>query len=81
MTGQFSVAARISGAVEALCRLMDVPRPPADVAYDRAVATVREAMGDAAFNGAWSAGHTLTLDQIVAEALSELGDGPTGELG
>jgi hypothetical protein len=46
--------------------LLPVLRPE----HDAAVSAVRRAPGEAAFPSAWAAGPALTLDDVVAEALS-----------
>lgn len=64
-----SVAARLLGAIEAICRvsrltLRTIARPE----HDDAVATTRAALGDAAFARAQAAGAALTLDELLAGA-------------
>ena len=49
---------------------------PADRAdHDRDVATVRAALGEAAFAAAWAQGRAMTMEQAIAEAL---GGGDSG---
>jgi predicted ATPase/class 3 adenylate cyclase len=70
--GQPERAARLFGAAAALREAIGAPMAPADrAAYDRHVATVRAALGEAAFAAAWAAGQAMTLDRAIAAA-SEL---------
>src|SRR4029453_2932769 len=45
-------------------------------AHDQAVARVRSALGDEAFERAWEAGSSMTLDEAVAFALEQRAQGP-----
>jgi hypothetical protein len=59
------------GAAEAMRQSMGTPVRPADLpAIEGAMAAARAALGDTAFRGAWAAGDTLGLEQIVARALA-----------
>ncbi|MGH2561734.1 MAG: ATP-binding protein [Thermomicrobiales bacterium] len=71
-TGQPERAARLLGAVAGLRERIGLGlRFPADIlAYQRAVAAARVALGEEAFAAAWSAGRDLPRDQVVAEALA-----------
>ncbi len=65
-------AARLLGAIAALREDLEFPRLPSILAdYERAVAAVKDALGDAAYVSAWEAGRILSLDDAVAEALAE----------
>jgi non-specific serine/threonine protein kinase len=67
--GQTEQAARLFGAAEALHEVIGVPLlPPFQVSHERAVATVRAALPEAAFTDAWEAGRALPLKEAVAEA-------------
>jgi hypothetical protein len=51
---------------------MGAPVRPADrPALEGALAAARAALGAAAFTGAWAAGQTLPVEQIVAHALAD----------
>jgi non-specific serine/threonine protein kinase len=65
------LAARLGGAAESLTEAVNVPLlvpPPRQ--YARWVAELREELGEAVFEGAWSAGRALSVDQAVGEALA-----------
>ena len=64
-------AARLWGAAEALrqsigCR----PAPAGRATREQLMAAARAQLGDSAFDAAWAAGQTLTLEQAVALALN-----------
>jgi non-specific serine/threonine protein kinase len=65
-------SARLWAAAEQLrstigCR----PAPAARASYERAVASVRAALGEQAFALAWQQGRALTLEQAIAEAFEQ----------
>ena len=65
-------AARIWGAVEALCEQIGSPLVPRQqVEMDAVIAKTRAGAEDAAFTAAWTAGHTLSWQDAVAYARSE----------
>ncbi len=78
--GQLERTARLLAATQVLLEASgrpfeDTERDPtagypitSQAKFDLHVAAVRAALGDAAFETAWAAGQTLTLDQAVAEA-------------
>ncbi len=67
--GQMEAAARLLGAVGANCeRLGYTFERPERERYDRAARVAREALGDAAFARAETAGRALSLEEAVAEA-------------
>jgi predicted ATPase/DNA-binding CsgD family transcriptional regulator/DNA-binding XRE family transcriptional regulator len=67
--GQPAAAARLFGATEAHGEALDLGVGLADRAsYDRAVADVRAALGEADVLGAWRAGRALTVDEAIGEA-------------
>jgi tetratricopeptide (TPR) repeat protein len=71
-------ATRLLGAAAALREAIGAPLVPYEQAgYERAVAALRGALGDAAFQTAWAAGHALTPEQAIADALDEPSP-PTG---
>jgi non-specific serine/threonine protein kinase len=73
--GQTGKAARLFGAAAGLRRAIGSVIDPADrEEYDRRLATLREALGEAQFAAAWEAGRALNLEQAVAYAL-EVGSG------
>ncbi len=70
--GEPARAARLCGAAAALRDAIGAPLPPLDrAAYDRIVDAARAALGDDAFGAAWAAGHVLSLDQAIAEAVPD----------
>ncbi|CAA9560571.1 MAG: hypothetical protein AVDCRST_MAG70-1633 [uncultured Thermomicrobiales bacterium] len=70
-TGQATVAAHLYGAAEALREVIDAPMPRWGlIAHGHAVAAARRAGPANAFDAAWLAGKSLTLDEAVAEALA-----------
>ena len=55
------------------------PLPPVDRANQEATgAAARAALGDDRFAAAWAAGRAAPLDEIVAEALADVGEGLPG---
>ena len=67
--GEWTFAARLGGATEALSEQMGYRREPEDEAtYAAVIARTREALGDVAFADAQSAGRSLTYDGAIAEA-------------
>jgi len=63
-------AARLYGAVVALREAIGALLPPCDRAnYARSIERVRAQLGEAAFQQARAAGHAMTLEQAIAEAL------------
>jgi DNA-binding NarL/FixJ family response regulator len=58
--------------VEALLASRHAVLAPADkLAYDRDVAAVRAQLANATFVKVWAAGHTMPLQEAIAEALGE----------
>jgi predicted ATPase/class 3 adenylate cyclase len=79
-SGQAQRAARLLGAATAL----DDPRaqlrlPRLDAQHARAAAEVRETLGEATFEAAYTEGATLTAEQAIAEALNDSDDAGDGE--
>ncbi|HEU5430491.1 MAG TPA: LuxR C-terminal-related transcriptional regulator [Thermomicrobiales bacterium] len=75
-------AARLFGAAERLRETMAAPIPLAGrETYERDIARVRAKMDETAFAAAWSAGRTLPLEQVIAEADTITGaiGGPAGD--
>jgi len=71
---QSARAGRLWGAAEALRETVGVPLHESDrERYDQEVSGVREALGEAAFAGAWAVGRAMTWGQVVALALKEDG--------
>jgi predicted ATPase/class 3 adenylate cyclase len=65
-------AARLFGTTEALLASSHGVLAPADqLVYDRDVAAVRTALDAATFAKAWSAEHTMTLEEAAAEVLGD----------
>jgi len=69
--GHYEHAARMLGAADALREMLGY-RPLANEHsdHDRCVATTRVGLGDAAFTAAQAAGRTMTLEQVIADALA-----------
>ena len=69
--GHYEHAARMLGAADALREMLGY-RPLADEQsdHDRCVATTRVGLGEAAFAAAWAVGRTMTLEQVIADALA-----------
>jgi non-specific serine/threonine protein kinase len=67
--GQPDRAARLLGAAAAIREAIGAPRERADrPAFDRTVAVLRAALGEADLAAAWAAGRGLSPEQAVAEA-------------
>ncbi|MGH2599929.1 MAG: tetratricopeptide repeat protein, partial [Dehalococcoidia bacterium] len=65
-------AARLSGAAAALREAIGLQLPAASRArLDKVAADACAALGEATFTAAWAAGQVLSLDQAVAEGLSD----------
>jgi non-specific serine/threonine protein kinase len=70
MQGQAVRAARLSGFAESLRTLLGTPLPPIDrPAYQHTVAAIRAQLDTPSFLNAWTAGHALTLEEAIAEAV------------
>jgi predicted ATPase/class 3 adenylate cyclase/transcriptional regulator with XRE-family HTH domain len=70
--GHLERAARLFGAVAALLASLHAVLAPADkLVYDRDVDAVRTQLDDATFVKVWAAGHTMTLEEAIAEALDD----------
>jgi len=70
--GQLERAARLWGAAEAQREAIGArPAPAARLTYERALATARAQLGEAAFSAAWAAGQAMPLEQAMTEALGE----------
>jgi tetratricopeptide (TPR) repeat protein len=69
--GHFTQAARLLGAAAALRASGGFPRSLLEREdVERATASVRAALGDAAFAAAWAEGQAMTLEQAIVEALN-----------
>src|SRR5262249_7537439 len=65
------------GAAERLREEIGIPLPPNErEEYDREVAKVQKALGEAAFASAWAEGSDMTMEQAIEFALSESEKGP-----
>jgi tetratricopeptide (TPR) repeat protein len=74
-------AARLWGAAEQLRQTLGCrSAPAARASYERAMTKARAQLGVEAFATAWEQGHTLTLDQAIAEALQPEGIAPVSSL-
>ena len=70
--GQTEQAARLYAATAALRERLGASLPPYErLVHERDLAAVRAALEPAAFDGAWTAGAALPLDEAVAEALAD----------
>jgi predicted ATPase/DNA-binding SARP family transcriptional activator len=70
--GQLERAARLLGASAAQFEAIGAAMWPADqIDYQRNVAAIRAALGEAAFAAACADGRALTLEQAIAEALGD----------
>jgi tetratricopeptide (TPR) repeat protein len=70
--GQPLRAVRLYGAAEALRNMIGAHIEPRDRPdYERDLTTIRARLDDATFEAAWAEGRKLTLEQAVADALSE----------
>jgi predicted ATPase/transcriptional regulator with XRE-family HTH domain len=68
---QWNRALRIGGAASALRRLYGYPVTlGAQARLDQALARAREALGEQGSTAAWNEGRSMTLDQVVALAVS-----------
>jgi tetratricopeptide (TPR) repeat protein len=68
--GEFSRAAHLWGAAEALREAVAFPLPPTDrPGYEQAVSTTRAQLGEDAFAAAWHEGRTMPLERIRDNAL------------
>lgn len=71
--GEPAWAARLWGAAEALRETIGAPLQPIERAdYDQAVAAVRDHLGEEAFVSAWTAGRTMTAEQVLTTAAPPL---------
>ena len=67
--GELTLAARLFAAASALLTVGGGARWPMALAEcERAIGQVRSGLGEVAFEAAWQAGQSLTVDQAVAEA-------------
>jgi predicted ATPase/DNA-binding SARP family transcriptional activator/DNA-binding NarL/FixJ family response regulator len=67
----YTRAARLLGAADAFQRTVGAPEDTADqLEIERCVTTIRAAIGEMAFDDAWTAGSRLTVDQAIAETLA-----------
>jgi hypothetical protein len=63
-------AARLFGAATALREAIGAPRPPAFRSYhEHNLTTVRDRLGQAAFEKAWAEGREMTLEEAIKYAL------------
>ncbi len=70
--GDAGRSARLCGAAAALRAAIGAPHAPANrAAFERTTASARAALGDAAFTEAWAAGEALSLEEAIADALSD----------
>ena len=73
--GQWTQAAHLLGASEAIFEEMGIAHAPADQQdIEQCEAFLRQKLGDEAVNAAWDAGRKLTLQEATAYALAGLAD-------
>ena len=78
--GQQERAARLFGATEALGHTLDTPvMGPERVKHNAAIAMVRTPLHDAPFAQAWQTGMSYSWEQLLADALAQIGDDFKGE--
>jgi DNA-binding CsgD family transcriptional regulator len=66
-------AIHLAAAAAALRDLVGIPlAPAAQVRLDRALQPAWQLLGPKASNDAWTAGHALTLEDVIADALATL---------
>ncbi len=67
-------AVRLLAAANALRTAIDLPLPPAEHShyYGQNLTTLRQALGDSAFEEAWAVGQALAVKQVVAEVLASV---------
>ena len=68
---QLPKAGQLWGAASSLRETLGSHLPSAEDPSNKWIASVREALGDLAFNAAWDAGWAMTLDEAVEYALRE----------
>lgn len=73
LTHRYERAARLYGAAEALREAIGATGLRHRARYDQSVSTVRTALGEEAFAGAWAQGRALPLPDVVAEAMTAPG--------
>ena len=70
--GQSDQAVRLCGAVEALLESSCIHLASADqIEYDRTLAATRIHLDEVTFAAAWTEGRAMTVEQAIAEALSD----------
>ena len=75
--GQSLQAARLLGTSDALRESMHLTVPPVDrPSYERTVAAIQASLAPEAFAAARVAGHALTTEQAITEALNDVNDDP-----
>jgi predicted ATPase len=73
--GRAQHGVQLLAAAATLRQAMGTPVRPADrPAIEAALAGARASLGDIAFDDDWATGHSLPLEQVVAEALADPGD-------
>lgn len=70
--GQYEQAAHLYGAAEVLREQLGAPVPLSDLPdYDRVLADLRAALGEAGFAASWARGRAMTAEQATTLALGE----------
>ena len=76
MAGRGAFAARLLGAAAALRAELGTPQPAQEQADTaQAVMAARAALGEEAWAAAFAAGHALSMEEAIAEALGDDDDG------
>lgn len=73
--GQSEVAARLYATADTLRSRSGMSLPPAERSdHERAIATVRDAIGETAFDAEWTVGAAYSMETAIAEANEQLVD-------
>jgi non-specific serine/threonine protein kinase len=73
--GQGEVAARLFAAADALRSSSGLALPPAERPdHERAIATIRDAIGETAFDSAWTVGAGYSIETAIAEANEQIAE-------
>ena len=73
-TGQAAEATRIFGAVRALRDRLGAPGSPSErVRFNMKMAKARDRLREEAFAAAWQEGTSMSVDEVVAHALEQVG--------
>jgi tetratricopeptide (TPR) repeat protein len=80
LQGEPGRALRLLGAANTVRQAINTPIEPADLPeYDRALATARAALGEAAFAAAWAEGQAMTTEQAIKLGIEPVTGSATDE--